>query len=100
MAYVEEVALEPRAGGTVVTIQALSPKLGGGVHTLIWTGPAGSARGRGSGHPPPIRPAVFPTVDAALDALLGMIPRYRIGPVQLALSGPAMGEEAAPRDRT
>jgi hypothetical protein len=81
MFIVAEVALEWRAGGVVVTQQALSPKIGGGWHTLFWNGARTWTTFVDDA-------ALFPTVEAALDALRRSQIEYRIEPMQGALFGP------------
>ena len=92
MAHAHDVAIEPRADGTVVTTEELSPKLRGGMHTLFWAGPS-------SPHPEATiwsstsdEAAVFPAQDAAIEALQRLHAPHRVMPFQLALLHPGADE--------
>jgi hypothetical protein len=88
---VNEVTAHQDRGGVYVTQEALSPKLGGGWHTLYWRGLDSQHPGAAiwGGHPD--QAARFPTVDAALDALAQLVTPYRVAPIQDALFGTPLG---------
>lgn len=92
MAHAPGVAIEPRADGTVVTTEELSPKLGGRAHTLFWAGPSSPHPGATIWSSTPDEAAVFPTQDAAIEALQRLHAPHRVMPFQLALFHPGADE--------
>lgn len=82
----EDVVLQQTPAGVGITHQALSPKLGGGWHTMWWTGPSEKHERAVCWTTYPEEAALFPTAAGAADAFTALGSTcYRVPAPQLAL---------------
>ncbi|QYN41027.1 hypothetical protein K1T35_47655 (plasmid) [Pseudonocardia sp. DSM 110487] len=83
----EDVALHQRPDGVAITHQALSPKHGGGWHTMWWTGPDPRHPNAAAWSTDPARGAVYATEGEAVDAFSALgNPLYRLSAPQLQIA--------------